>query len=635
MSNSVGFIFAARKLLFVVLLLALPWSVAQGGSITGTIRDAQTGQPLGRMDLDVFNIQLEQVLGIDTPGMPNDDNSAEDGSFLLEPLPAGRYYVRVDPSLTQGYPVQYYPEVFLQSQAVSVQVRSNGVVNLDFYLSRGHRCRGRVVDAITGAPLAGVDLDLYGADGTFVDYVDAITDLDGFFNVGPVPDGNFYLRADPSGNSDYLAEFYGGSVALSGSQLVHVAGGDALGLEFKLDLGGSLNGVVTDRATGAPLAGVDIDVFDQNGAFLDEADATTDVHGVYRVSSLPDGLYYVLADPTAAQGYLDTYFGDTSQIASAARVAVSRGTTASGVSIGLPLGGTLGGTVTDASTGQPLAHVGIDVWSGNTRVARTHSEADGTYLAGAVPTGAYIVRCDGVPELELAFQYHTGVMLASQATPIAVQAGSSAGSIDFALRPGGWISGTVATRMGDPMAGVSIDVYTPAGEVLPSLDTNTDAGGHYRIGPIPASTFVVRANPGSLYPEFTPRYYGGTIQLSTAQPLTVTAGATLADIDFPYGTIERQIIPRRIQEIAATPNPFNPRTRLAFDLEVTGPVKVTIHDVRGRVLAVLADGVMEKGRHELLWDGQGVLGQDTSSGVHFVRLETATRVVKQKLILLK
>ena len=113
MSNSVGFIFAARKLLFVVLLLALPWSVAQGGSITGTIRDAQTGQPLGRMDLDVFNIQLEQVLGIDTPGMPNDDNSAEDGSFLLEPLPAGRYYVRVDPSLTQGYPVQYYPEVFL------------------------------------------------------------------------------------------------------------------------------------------------------------------------------------------------------------------------------------------------------------------------------------------------------------------------------------------------------------------------------------------------------------------------------------------------------------------------------------------------------------------------------------------
>src|SRR5262245_32979877 len=156
MSNSIGSSFAARKLLFVVLLLALPWS-AQGGSIVGTIRDAQSGLPLGRMDLDVFNIQLEQVLGVDAPGMPDNDNSAADGTFLLDPLPAGRYYVRVDPTLTSGYPVQYYPEVFLQSQALPVQLRNNGIVNVDFYIARGHRCRGRVVDVITGEPLAGVD----------------------------------------------------------------------------------------------------------------------------------------------------------------------------------------------------------------------------------------------------------------------------------------------------------------------------------------------------------------------------------------------------------------------------------------------------------------------------------------------
>ena len=635
MSNSNGFTFAARKLVLVALLLSLPWSAAQAGSITGTIRDSQSGEPLGRIDLDVFNLELEQVHGIDLPGMPDDDISAEDGSFLLEPLPAGRYYVRVDPSLTQGYPVQYFPGVFLQSQAMSVQVRSTGVVNLDFYLSRGHHFRGRVVDVITHAPLAGVDLDLYGADGSFVSYVDASTDLDGFFNLGPVPDGSFHLRADPTGTSDYLAEFYGGSLVRSGSQSVMVAGGDVLDLEFKLDLGGSLNGVVTDRALGTPLAGVDIDVFDQSGVFLDETTATTDADGIYRVGSLPDGQYFVMADATAAQGYLDTYFGDTSELATATLVAVSSGTTAAGVSIGLPRGGTLGGTVTDGNTGQPLANVGVDVWAGNTRVGRTHTAADGTYLAGAVPTGAYTVRCDGVTELGLAFQYNTGVMLASQAPPIAVQAGTSVGGIDFALQPGGWITGTVSTWMGQPLVGVRIDVYTPAGEVLPSLDTSTDADGHYRIGPMPPSTFVLRADPRDLYPDFSPRYFGGTIQLSTAQPLTVTAGATLADIDFRYGDMERPIGRRPIQEIAAEPNPFNPRTRLAFDLESTGPVKVTIHDVRGRILAVLANGVMEKGRHEILWDGQGVLGQAASSGVHFVRLETATRVVKQKLILLK
>jgi hypothetical protein len=76
-------------------------------------------------------------------------------------------------------------------------------------------------------------------------------------------------------------------------------------------------------------------------------------------------------------------------------------------------------------------------------------------------------------------------------------------------------------------------------------------------------------------------------------------------------------------------------TRIAFELDAPGPVKVTIHDVRGRVLAVLADRPLPAGRHEFLWDGRGVLGTAGSTGVHFVRLESSRGVARSKLVLLK
>lgn len=621
--------------LTLLALLLLPASAAYAGGISGTIRDADSGQVLGNVDLDVFDANFGPVFGIDDPGAPSNDQTAADGTYVLEPLPAGTYYLRADPSLAQGYVVQYFPDAFLQSQATPVRVRAGGLTTVDFYLRRGHSLQGQVTDAVTNAPIADIDLDVFGSDGSFVDWVNATTDTAGNFSIGLVPDGSYHLRAESEGASSYLTEFYGGGSGIGASQLIDVDGGDVSGLEFKLDLGGSVSGIVTDRDTGLPIAGCDIDVFDATGQLLDEANASTDIDGIYRVGSLPDGNYFILADATAAQGYIDTYYGDTNAIDTAQLVAVSVGTTAAGTSLSMPRGGTIAGVVTNATTGDPLANVQITVWLGNARVASAQSGTDGTYLVGAMPNGDYKVRCAGVPELGLAFQFHTGAIVASQAATVPVTSGTSAGGVHFALQPGGWISGKVATKMGEPMAGVSLDLYLPDGESLPSLDTWTEADGTYLVGPIPGGTFVLRTNPSNLYPQFSHRYYGGTELLATAQPLTVVAAATLSDVDFFFGSIDRTVRPRPSPEISAYPNPFNPRTRLAFDLEATGPVKVTIHDVRGRIIAVLADRVMAAGRHEFVWDGEGVLGQGTSSGVHFVRVETAARVEKQKLVLLK
>jgi hypothetical protein len=83
----------------------------------------------------------------------------------------------------------------------------------------------------------------------------------------------------------------------------------------------------------------------------------------------------------------------------------------------------------------------------------------------------------------------------------------------------------------------------------------------------------------------------------------------------------------------ATPNPFNPHTTLRLTLPEAGPVRVTVHDVTGRLVDVLVDGERPAGEHAFDWDGTDVHGRDVASGVYFVRLASRGEVLSRKIVL--
>lgn len=83
------------------------------------------------------------------------------------------------------------------------------------------------------------------------------------------------------------------------------------------------------------------------------------------------------------------------------------------------------------------------------------------------------------------------------------------------------------------------------------------------------------------------------------------------------------------------PNPFNPSTSLAFDLSRTTEVELAIHDLRGRKIIVLADGMWSAGRHVLEWQGQDAQGRQMSSGVYLVRLRTDVQAFSRRITLVK
>ncbi len=73
------------------------------------------------------------------------------------------------------------------------------------------------------------------------------------------------------------------------------------------------------------------------------------------------------------------------------------------------------------------------------------------------------------------------------------------------------------------------------------------------------------------------------------------------------------------------PNPFNPLTRIPFELAVgdgEAPVSLQILDLRGRVVSTLVDGrsYARGQRHEVTWDGTDNTGLRQPSGTYLARL---------------
>lgn len=83
------------------------------------------------------------------------------------------------------------------------------------------------------------------------------------------------------------------------------------------------------------------------------------------------------------------------------------------------------------------------------------------------------------------------------------------------------------------------------------------------------------------------------------------------------------------------PNPFNPRTEIAFELEREGQATLRVFDVAGRLVRTLIDARLPAGRHEVTWDGRGDRGEKAASGAYFYRLRASGFEKTKRMLLLK
>ena len=81
---------------------------------------------------------------------------------------------------------------------------------------------------------------------------------------------------------------------------------------------------------------------------------------------------------------------------------------------------------------------------------------------------------------------------------------------------------------------------------------------------------------------------------------------------------------------APYPNPFNAAVKIGFSLARAGRVKLSIFDITGREIAVLAEGWYESGKYETEFSGRGL-----ASGIYYALLKVNGEKLTRKIVLLK
>ena len=94
-------------------------------------------------------------------------------------------------------------------------------------------------------------------------------------------------------------------------------------------------------------------------------------------------------------------------------------------------------------------------------------------------------------------------------------------------------------------------------------------------------------------------------------------------------------LPRVTRLVGAYPNPFNPQTRIDFDLSRPDRAQVVVYDVQGRAIRHLVNESLPAGTHSVVWMGDDDGGRKVASGVYFARLESRSGSGLTKLVLVK
>ena len=111
-------------------------------------------------------------------------------------------------------------------------------------------------------------------------------------------------------------------------------------------------------------------------------------------------------------------------------------------------------------------------------------------------------------------------------------------------------------------------------------------------------------------------------------------GTDWASVALPLGPtdVNDQLVdqPKSFELSQNYPNPFNPTTKIAYTLENSSEVRLTVYNVLGKEVARLISGFQSTGSHTVEFNAANL-----TSGVYFYQLQTGNTITTKKMLLLK
>ncbi len=469
-------------------------STGQGtGSISGTVTDEVTGEPIAHAAIILSDLDCDCVWFTDSMG-----------HYLCDHIPPGTYLVGAH---KEGYHPETYPEPVMV-------IGGQNTPNIDFALTpiggETGTISGRVTDANTGLAIIMARVVAVGLDNNC--HGQTWSDTGGYYAITSLCPGTYQVVAS---KESYAPEIYPDSVIVLSGEVTP-------GIDFALapiEEYGSISGLVTDEETGFPismahLVAVGLD----NWCY---AEVWSDTDGYYVFHHMCPGIYMVNAN---AQGYAPETYPDS--------VPVIAGENTSGIDFALapeggPEFGSISGRVTDERTGLPIIMAEVTltgiygVW---------YTDTAGYYMCHPLPPGSYQVNA-----------WKHGYVPETYPQPVTVIGGQNTAGIDFALTPVA-ATGSISGRVTDEETGVGLPmahVWAHDTSAQYAGDTWTDTAGYYLMQNLAAGQYVVGVHKDGYEDEIYPEL------------VVVEEGQTTPDIDFaltPLGGPEFGSISGRVTD---------------------------------------------------------------------------------------
>lgn len=96
-----------------------------------------------------------------------------------------------------------------------------------------------------------------------------------------------------------------------------------------------------------------------------------------------------------------------------------------------------------------------------------------------------------------------------------------------------------------------------------------------------------------------------------------------------------ELLPGEFSLAQNAPNPFNPQTRISYDIPKATNVRLEIYNVLGQHVKTLVDEFQEPGSKSIIWDGRDNSGYTVSSGIYFYRMDAGEFSLTRKMMMLK
>ncbi len=499
-------------------------NLARGGTISGTVVDAATGEPVFDLCVEIF----------DSAGFfYGGDLTASDGSYTAGGgLRSGSYRVLFADCdrFSPAYQFEWYKDKPDLASADPVAVlQGKDTAGINARVSELGKITGVVRDASTGQPISAggyLCVSAQQQDGQTLRV--GIVIENGVYTIGGLSTGEYKVHFYDCGLHTYVGEWYDNKPDQASADVVHVSVGQTTtGIDASLDVGGSISGTVTDAATGLALPDMCVRV---DGL---ESFTTTGWDGTYRFGGLGTGSYKVEFSDCYSGFYAPEWYDNKPDAASATPVNVSVGTDRTGIDAALGVGAVLHGTVTDEVTGAPLGGICATLVgpAGDSPVA-TQTDVDGTFSMGGLGTGGYKLVFQDCAGTGYAPEWYDDQPDVASATIISVVAGEVIENVDAALAVGGSITGTVTDEASSsPAEGICVAViggFFGGEEVLGFAQTGVD--GRYQITGLPTGSYKLGFSDCDAG-RYLGEWYDDKPDPTTADPVAVTAAHATEGID--------------------------------------------------------------------------------------------------------